>query len=1172
MTTSRDEVSIDELSRIVGLPRHLDARRLLGRGGTGFVLEAFDLRTSQRVAIKVLHGDGASHKARWLARREIRAALLLRHPRIVPVIDAGHTAEGRPFLVMPFVEGPTLTRFAAMLPPWAELRQVLDDVLAALAYAHARGVVHRDLKPDNVLVPGAGVTQARGALLDFGVARIAGQHGEAHGRVGTPAIMAPEQIRGDDAEIGRGTDLYAFGVLLHIVCGGQPPFPGDDPEQTMRRHLVEPAPRLVTFAEYARVDGLADLAEWLLAKDSADRPRFAADVRVVLASMSDRASTPTGMRVVQRPTRGGSVMPGGIVSAVPAPQRGGASGTWPQVAFGGSLVTLTTNADGVPTPASPPGGTPPWGAGVSPGLLADLLSIRRGSDEPPPVERQRELESPLELAAGEPPYVGRAHEREVLADAARAVLRGSGARVVIVEGAAGSGKSRLLGSTLRRLEEEGTHAGLLATCSATTGSREAVLRAVSRTVGCLGADHGATLARVARFLRAHGGIRDPGSVSRLATVLYGAVGTDRAAPLLEEFSVIADALARLAHDRALALAIDDAHASIGLTALRFVQWLLERQAIVSDPILVTVSVRSEAIAERPGLAALLDELGARVGVTRLRLDPLDAEHSRAVARVFLRTRPELREEVCARAEGNPLLLVELSKCAEATGRVPADAGSGLWLRLLDDAVAPEPRGADVARIARIAAMDGLEVHVSLLADVVGRASSELVERARDVLTSRGVWIDTDDADVVRFAHRPMHQAANEAGDHLHDAADLHRRWADLWTVRGDRIRGEVDVRVARHLQRAGDFADAAGLWASVARRMEDRGQWDSANAAAERADALFAQVGLAPTDPARVELLIIRAGVASRRNQMNEAERIFQRVAELARARSETELLSRALAGLAEVARHGGRLTEAKQLLLESVGLVESARLYSGATVRSCMLAAGLARRLGEMDLAADLYARTQRHAAAVTETAGRAQALLGLALLDTYFESWGGAAARAQEARAIATASGLPGIAAHAENVLGECARQRGDLGEARGAYLEALDLAGVAGDLTIASMAVHNLVIVALALGDDGAAEGLLERLRRMLASGASVAMRGHVTLARAILSVRRGRNDEAWARVEELASVVASEPDTAVLLGMLRDSARSAGDELMATHAQRLLTRRTTAPPMRRPQGTG
>jgi serine/threonine-protein kinase len=276
--------------------------RELGRGGMATVYLARDLRHDRQVAVKVLEPQVATFGAdRFL--REIRIAARLTHPHVLGLHDSGEASDGaggrRLFYVMPHVEGETLrsrlTREQAL--PVADAVRLLRELADALAYAHAQGVVHRDLKPDNVLLSGGhavvadfGIAKALAAATEDGAspdARLTGT-GVA---IGTPAYMAPEQALGDPAMDHRA-DLYALGVIAYEMLAGRHPFAGRTAQALAAAHLTETPTELAERRPDAP-PGLAALVMRLLAKDPAARPQRADDVR---RALDEIGATPSGSR------------------------------------------------------------------------------------------------------------------------------------------------------------------------------------------------------------------------------------------------------------------------------------------------------------------------------------------------------------------------------------------------------------------------------------------------------------------------------------------------------------------------------------------------------------------------------------------------------------------------------------------------------------------------------------------------------------------------------------------------------------------------------------------------------------------------------------------------------------------------------------------------------------
>jgi serine/threonine-protein kinase len=263
--------------------------RELGRGGMGVVFLARDRALHRAVALKLLHPYLAmAPQALARFRREACIQAQLEHPGIVPVHDVGEArlADGRraPYFSMTYVAGETLAarlRREAVLPA-AEVRRILAALLDAIAHAHAQGVVHRDLKPDNILLAHDG---GRVLLTDFGVAARPSHDDPRHAQhhAGTPLYMAPEQFAGEHAIDGR-TDLYALGAVAYHLLSGRPPFVGPSARALAVARFTGGAPRLAPLAPHAPA-ALVAAVERCLAVDPAERW---ASADALAAAVADR--------------------------------------------------------------------------------------------------------------------------------------------------------------------------------------------------------------------------------------------------------------------------------------------------------------------------------------------------------------------------------------------------------------------------------------------------------------------------------------------------------------------------------------------------------------------------------------------------------------------------------------------------------------------------------------------------------------------------------------------------------------------------------------------------------------------------------------------------------------------------------------------------------------------
>ncbi|MFG2044048.1 protein kinase [Dactylosporangium sp. NPDC048998] len=264
-----------------------ELRSVIGRGGMAEVWQAVDGRLGRPVAVKMLH-DGGSVDPSLPKRfeREARTVARLSHPSIVAVHDVG-VDDGTPYLVMELVQGHSLADelAAGPLDPRRAVR-IAEQVCDALAAAHDAGVVHRDVKPANILIG----DEDRVKVCDFGIARITDRAQTALTApatvIGTSAYMAPEQVLGEPAD--PRTDLYALGCVLYAMLIGRPPFVADSPVQVAWLQVHEmPVPVAALRPDVP--PQLAALVGALLAKRAADRPASAAQVRAALATIAGPA-------------------------------------------------------------------------------------------------------------------------------------------------------------------------------------------------------------------------------------------------------------------------------------------------------------------------------------------------------------------------------------------------------------------------------------------------------------------------------------------------------------------------------------------------------------------------------------------------------------------------------------------------------------------------------------------------------------------------------------------------------------------------------------------------------------------------------------------------------------------------------------------------------------------
>lgn len=274
------------------LPDRYEVVREHGRGGMATVYLATDRKHDRAVALKVLAPELAAGIGAERFLREIQIAAHVNHPHIVPLLDSG-IVDGRPFYVMPFVEGESLKERLTRegdLPVEAALR-IACDVGEALAHAHDRGVVHRDIKPGNILL--AGTTAV---VTDFGIALAMDEAARepltrAGLSVGTPGYMSPEQASGDE-DVDSRTDQYSLAAVLFEMVTGNPPFTGRSARAILGRQLTQPVPDVTELREGVPAE-LGDLLQTALSRTAADRFGTTAEFAAELEALVHRSAAGT---------------------------------------------------------------------------------------------------------------------------------------------------------------------------------------------------------------------------------------------------------------------------------------------------------------------------------------------------------------------------------------------------------------------------------------------------------------------------------------------------------------------------------------------------------------------------------------------------------------------------------------------------------------------------------------------------------------------------------------------------------------------------------------------------------------------------------------------------------------------------------------------------------------
>ncbi len=789
------------------------------RGGMGVVWTGRHRRDGARVAIKVLEPRADLDLVQAL-ESELRAAAALDHPNVVAVWDRGTVdaaaaratgglmAEGSPWYAMEYVGGGVLSWRQPW--QWAGIRSAMLQLLAALAHAHARGVLHRDIKPANVLFATDGRTVK---LADFGMGwrYLATAAGET--RIGgTPQYMAPEQFAGDLALQGPWTDLYAVGCLLYALVYGRTPYRGSY-QELRDGHRDGPFPALEPRLPVP--PAVAEIVEGLTARACGERYQRAADV---IAELLELPAGDSGSdQLVGRTDRKGRNV----------------SASFP------TLVALEHEA--LP-------------------LVAATL------DPPPPAPAPDDWRAPARPAAAPVavglglfgmrtlPVAGRTAERDLLWARLVEARRARRPALVVIRGPGGVGKTRLAEWLCEVADERGAAValrGAFATGAARQGLADLVARhhRVPPGLGLEAAWH--WLVRASSVERA-----DPEEARRLAGLVAGDDADARSTPG-DRAATLVRLVGRAAGSRAAVVWFDDLDHDPD--ALLLVGRLLRAPSL---PALILVTVSSDPFDGRPATAAAFDALLGRPGVTLLDLGPLPPPEARELVSGMLPLDPAAAGRLRDQCGGDPLLAVQLLGHWVARGWLsPAEGG----YRLAPEATVP----ASLAELweQRLAVVVGPDPHRELLLRV-GAALGELVDRAEWRAVALALALPEPEALVTRLVELGLGRTLPEAPHPFAFAHGLLRQVilersteAELRRVHlacAEVVGGSPERRGA-HLLHAGETERAFPLLVESAGGLLRSGQPESATALLDLAEARCGPFDA--TDPRGVELHVERAQI-----------------------------------------------------------------------------------------------------------------------------------------------------------------------------------------------------------------------------------------------------------------------------------------------------------------------
>jgi tetratricopeptide (TPR) repeat protein len=1148
------------MARLVGGKYEL--LECLGRGGTGNVYRAVQRPLDRVVAIKVLRPEmGRDLAVRRRFAREARSVAALNHPNITTVFDFGVADDESLFLAMEFIDGHSLRTLIDQGLPTIPTLIVVEQVLAGLAHAHARGLIHRDLKPGNVLVSHID-DQLRAKIVDFGIAGVADGAAEGGGPsarvIGTPRYMSPEQAQGS-RNLGPATDLYNVGLMLYESAAGRHPFTAKTPQAMMLQHCTAPVSRPLPRPGFLLPERLERIILRCLAKNPSERFPSAAALRGAVESVRRSLED-----------KGHSI----FLPVAPAQSRDTEG-----------RITLVEGAPRVVSARRP-----------QMAHALDVPFVGRGEEKRFIAELGRRVyqegRGAIVIVEGE---IGVGKTRLVTWFKEQVVEQGT--------------MRSLAGRYLR----EGR------------GGLRGLREAVEQLFGARGLSEAEASARVASQMVSWNltDARETGLLIRMLRPRMDDGDEEGAAPnqLEHLMAVLIRALEAAAEVQPVLLLLDDIQWAGAQTA-EFIGFLASEMRSRDLRLLLLCTLRSEELADNPSVSTCVSNLAvhAHDHVFRLRLGPMDdGEIGHLIAHV-LPAHESLVSAIIRRAQGNPLYALQILRylideeliAPTDTGRymateeirvealVPPNLADLLMLRL-SQLERRGNRARPLTAVLERAAILGSRFPYETLVAMV--SADELLDESAlevmiDDLVDEGLLCQVleESDDVVEFRHtmvrdvlvkrlaprrttRRLHRLAAEAKrahfeDRLQVVARQLAEHYELGHVFDEALRYCcLAGRTAEQMHRPPDAADAWRRFLRIAPRVDDArraelgvpaipevevrlGELEEALGWYDQAEATFRRLlpgeERALDTPARIRAAIGLANVARKQGRAVTAEELYQRAIVAAKAIGTQDLLGVALLGLAKVHWHHGeaRLARERGELARRVA-EESGDVADEAN--ALWFLGDIARLTGDLDLAETHFRSALTCFESLDDPRGRARCLYGLALVARGSDDLDGAFALYRQAYDTLEPLGIRRGLGHCLNGLGEVARFRNRLSEARDYYRRAVDIYQSASLVTDAAVSLTNLGLVARDSGDlEGARDAMERALKvaeaaryRYLTLGIAVnlgwvyALMGERELCQRMLDDHLGRAQE----------VGLADPDFARPLEGIANVLEAAGDTLEA-----------------------
>ncbi len=1030
-------------------------------------------------------------------REEVRAMARLAHPGIITIFDCGqvdkdlaeascgYVTAGSSYLAMELAHHTLLDLDKTHLN-WTHTRNILLNILDALAHSHARSVIHRDLKPANVLL----VDSAEGTRLklsDFGLAHAVDsltRNELLDSRIsGTPRFMAPEQIVGRFRDQGPWTDLYAVGCLAYWLTSGNPPFSEGDTTQILRGHLFNAVPALQPAFEVP--DGFHTWIKNLLAKQPGDRYQYAADATRALLSLD--AEAPPAREQLQHlalPLRAPAGQLADKAIAV------GAGQSMPEVE-----TLVLSNLQWKDAPSVPPeqdvDATVAEMEDLTPALTSSspVASAQRADKRLEPVHKPGPIPQSWHLpraclaasraatsianqsgyAAGlglfglrQIPLVGRVRERDQIWQTLHAMNVDKQPRGVILRGVAGTGKSRLAEWICERTHEVGAGSTLKALHGPLAGPADGIERMFSDFLRCTGLGREKILERVRYLMGLQGPLTsdDLHDCLALTEIIAPAADPDydesrvrvRFSNPTERFVVLKRALQRLTRHRPLMIFLDDVQWSV--ETLEFAHYLLSTPDL---PVLLLMTVREEALLSRPVAGGLLDRLHQLPAVQEVYVSPLDEHERTELVQHLLGLEEDLVAQIATRTGGNPLFAVQL--VGDWVERGVLDL-SPQGFRLRSGAQAPLPESMRELLFRRIELLIGQSVdappndalHALELAAALGQEVDSIewttlchqhgihgLDTLLEAMASNRL------ARIDRHGWTFAHGALRES---LEFIAQQAGRWtahqyacAEMLRARYGPKTTSTAYRLARHLLEAGRLDEALEPLLRAANRFSQTCQFDLAHAAYNRYESALDELHIADDDPCALEVHIQRALTLNRQDRYTEAEALLTHIEPHARQSGHQKPLADILHARGLVAKMNGEIRTGILLAEEAIALFTAIDHTPG--LAHCYFLVGeLSYWSGDMATAGEFYSHAWELFADIGNEHDLAVVKLAMGARFIKLHDYEQATAMIFDAMDGFERTGDNKLIAHCLNNLGEVYRFQNNLEKAEEFYTKSLQI----------------------------------------------------------------------------------------------------------------------------------